>query len=138
LKTVASPLLLARECQAPFGVEVESRYTPKPLFAGGTDPRKHLTLQLEVSADVSSALAAGRSSARGELRHGRVVASITERDGCYTFKARIWVEGPRPATFRVGEGQLHKAAWLALSCELLMHGCFRAVGVQMALRPAYV
>jgi hypothetical protein len=36
--------------------EVESRYTPKPLFAGGTDPRKHLTMQLEVPAEVAGSL----------------------------------------------------------------------------------
>jgi hypothetical protein len=37
-ETVTSPLLLARDCQTSFGIEVEPRYTPKPLFAGGTDP----------------------------------------------------------------------------------------------------
>jgi hypothetical protein len=31
-ETVACLLLLARDCQAPFGIEVESRYTPKPRW----------------------------------------------------------------------------------------------------------
>jgi hypothetical protein len=56
-ETVASPLLLARECQTPFGIEVESRYTPRPIFAGGSDARKHLTMQLEISAEVAQSLA---------------------------------------------------------------------------------
>ena len=101
-ETVTSPLLLARDCHAPFGIEVQSRYVPLPLFAGGTDPRKHLTVQLEVSAEVANSLAEldaavrAASSAAGEWS-----PLVSERDGRYTLKARIVVEGPRPCTFRV-------------------------------------
>jgi hypothetical protein len=138
-ETVTSPLLLARDCHAPFGIEVQSRYVPLPLFAGGTDPRKHLTVQLEVSAEVANSLAeldaavCAASSATGEWS-----PLVSERDGRYTLKARIIVEGPRPCTFRVGEGQLQEAAWPALSRELDAHGCFRGAGMSVALRPAYV
>jgi hypothetical protein len=138
-ETVACPLLLARDCVAPFGIEVESRYTPKPLFAGGSDPRKHLTVQLEVSAEVANSLAemdaavCAASSATGEWS-----PLVTERDGRYTLKARIVVEGPRPCTFRVGDAQLQEAAWPALSRELDAHGCFRGAGMSVALRPAYI
>ena len=74
-ETIACPLLLARDCLAPYGIEVESRYTPRPLFAGGTDPRKHLTMQLEVSAEVARSLAeldaavCQASCAKGEWTH---------------------------------------------------------------------
>jgi hypothetical protein len=138
-ETVACPLLLARDCQTPFGIEVEPRYTPKPLFAGGTDPRKYLTMQLEVPAEVASAVAeldqavCGASSAAGEWS-----PLVTERDGRYTVKACIVVEGPRPCTFRVGDAQLQEVAWPALSRELDAHGCFRGAGMSVALRPAYV
>ena len=138
-ETIACPLLLARDCQAPFGIEVESRYTPKPLFAGGTDPRKHLTMQLGVSAEVASSLAeldaavCQASGARGDWS-----PLVTERDGHFTVKVRVVVEGPRPATFRVGDGDLQEAAWPALSCALDAHGCFRGAGMSVALRPAYI
>jgi hypothetical protein len=137
-ETIACPLLLARDCHAPFGIEVESRYTPKPLFAGGTDPRKHLTMQLGVSAEVANSLAeldaavCQASGAKGDWS-----PLVTERDGHYTVKVRIVVEG-RPATFRVGDGDLQEAAWPALSCALDAHGCFRGAGMSVALRPAYV
>jgi hypothetical protein len=130
--------LLIRECTAPYGIEVESRYTPKPLFAGGTDPRKHLTMQLEVSEEVAQSLTAldaavcQASGAKGDWS-----PLVTERDGRYTVKVRIVVEG-RPATFRVGEGEMQEAAWPALSCALDAHGCFRGASMSVALRPAYV
>jgi hypothetical protein len=128
-ETVASPLMLIHECLAPFGLEVESRYTPRPVFAGGTDPRKHLCMQLEVPSEVASALheldeaVAGASFAPGDW-----APLVTERDGRFTLKARVVVEGPRPATFRVGDGQVLEAAWSALSCALDAHGGFRERG----------
>ena len=63
---------------------------------------------------------------------------VNERDGRYTVKVRIVVEGPRPATFRVGDGDLQEAAWPALSCALDAHGCLRGAGMSVALRPAYI
>jgi hypothetical protein len=110
-ETVSSPLLLVHECLAPFGLEVESRFTPRPVFAGGTDPRKHLTVQLELPPEVASALreldeaVSDTSAAPGEW-----APLVTERDGRFSIKARVVVEGPRPATFRVGDGQLLEAA----------------------------
>ena len=121
-ETIVSPLLLARDCHAPFGIEVESRYTPKPLFAGGSDPCKHLTMQLEVSAEVANSLSELDAAVRrASVAAGEWSPLVTERDGRYTIKARIVVEGPRPCTFRVGDGQLQEAAWPALSRELDAH-----------------
>jgi hypothetical protein len=138
-ETVSCPLLLARECLAPFGIELESRYTPRPVFAGGTDPRKHLTMQLEVPAPVADALRELDDAIRGaSCAPGEWAPLVTEREGRHSIKARIIVEGPRPATFRVGEGQLKEATWSALGCELDAHGCFRGARMSVALRPAYV
>jgi hypothetical protein len=138
-ETIGCPLLLARECHAPFGVEVESRYTPKPLFAGGTDPRKHLTMQLEVPAEVANSLAElDAAVCRASAAAGEWSPLVNEREGRYMVKVRVVVEGPRPATFRVGDGELQEAAWPALSRELDAHGCFRGAAMSVALRPAYV
>ena len=96
-ETITCPLLLARECQTPFGIEMESRYTPKPLFAGGSDPRKHLTMQLEVPAEVANSLSEVDAAVRrASVATGEWSPLVTERDGRYTIKARIVVEGPRP------------------------------------------
>jgi len=138
-ETITCPLLLARECQTPFGIEVETRGTPKPTFAGGTDPRKHLTMQLEVPAEVASSLSELDAAVRGaSAASGEWQPLVNEREGRYTVKVRVVVEGPRPATFRVGDGELQEAAWPALSRELDAHGCFRGAGMSVALRPAYV
>jgi hypothetical protein len=96
-------------------------------------------MQLEVSAVVAQSLAelhaavCSASQAKGDWS-----PLVTEGEGHYTVKVRIVVEGPRPATFRVGEGDLQEAAWPALSCALDAHGCFRGAGMSVALRPAYI
>ena len=41
-ENVISPVLLAHGCRVPYGLEVESRFVPRPAFAGGSDARKHL------------------------------------------------------------------------------------------------
>jgi hypothetical protein len=138
-ETIACPLLLARDCLAPFGIEVESRYTPKPLFAGGTDPRKHLTMQLEISEEVARSLAElDAAVCQASCAKGEWSPLVTERDGHYMVKVRIMVEGGHPCTFRVGDGDLQEAAWPALGCALDAHGCFRGAGMSVALRPAYI
>ena len=48
-ENVNTPLLIMQECAAPFGVDLDSIYSPLPSFAGGADTRKHLSMQLEIS-----------------------------------------------------------------------------------------
>jgi hypothetical protein len=138
-ETITCPLLLASECQAPYSLEVETRYTPKPTFAGGSDPRKHLTAQLEVPAEAAQSLSElDAAVCKASAAAGDWQPLVSEREGRYTVKVRVVVEGTRPATFRMGDGELQEAAWPALSRELDAHGCFRGAGMSVALRPAYV
>jgi len=55
-ENVDAPLLLAHACTTPFGVELDSQFAPLPIFAGGNDPRKHLTVQLELTEDEAQGL----------------------------------------------------------------------------------
>ena len=144
-EAVAAPLLLAREVSVPFGIEVESRYCPRPIFAGGSDPRKHLTMQIELPAEVAQHLSQlDEAVCSASQAPGQWSPLVTEREGGrYLIKVRIIVEGPRPATFRVccgGEGQMmiQEATWSNLSCELDEYAGFRGTSMKVALRPAYV
>jgi hypothetical protein len=140
-EAVAAPLLLAREVSVPFGIEVESRYCPRPIFAGGSDPRKHLTMQIELPAEVAQHLSQlDEAVCSASQAPGQWSPLVTEREGGrYLIKVRITVEGPRPATFKLGdEGQIQEATWSNLSCELDEHSGFRGSSMKVALRPAYV
>jgi hypothetical protein len=96
-------------------------------------------MQLEVSAEVANSLAELDAAVfQASSASGQWTPLVVERDGRYMLKTRIVVEGPRPATFRVGNGELQEASWPALSRELDAHGCFRGAGMSVALRPAYV
>ena len=136
-ENVLSPVLLAHGCRAPYGVEVESRFTPRPSFAGGSDPRKHLHVALELPADIASHLAAFDVQVR-ELSQapGEWAPLVSERDGRYFAKVRLAVEG-RPGSMRVG-GELQPTTWQNLSLVLDCHNNLRGAEMDAALRPAYI
>ena len=87
------PVLLAKACRAPYGVEVESKFTPRPVFAGGNDPRKWLAVQVEVPPSVATALdtldgalsvlsdSPGTWSSRGEPRWALLCEGARQRGG---------------------------------------------------------
>ena len=52
-ETVDAPVLSVQACLAPFGAELDTIYSPLPKFAGRADPRKHLTLQLEIQEEAA-------------------------------------------------------------------------------------
>ncbi len=43
-ENVITPLLLMHEAACPYGADLESLYSPLPIFAGGTDPRKYISI----------------------------------------------------------------------------------------------
>jgi hypothetical protein len=94
-ENIESSLLLAHTCAAPFGVELDSIYHPLPVFAGGSDPRKHLTLQLEVSEEAAAGLRAldeaclAKSTSAGEWS-----PLVAVRDGRCFVKARFLLRQP--------------------------------------------
>lgn len=102
-ENIETALLLARSCSAPFGVELDSQFAPLPVFAGGNDPRKHLTAQLEFTEEAEGGLRrldAACAAASASLGLGTPL--VTLRKGRQFAKVRILIEsGKRGITFGI-------------------------------------
>jgi len=137
-ENVDAPTLLAHACTTPFGVELDSQFAPLPIFAGGNDPRKHLTVQLELTEDEAQGLRRLDSACEAaSLSTGTWSPLVTLREGRHFAKARIILESDRATTFRVEEGEL-QSGWDALQPLLLQHRNLRGAHVKFALRAMYV
>ena len=93
-ENVNTPLLIMQECAAPFGVDLDSIYSPPPSFAGGTDARKHLTMQLEISEEAAKGfeLLNAACSERSTMA-GNWVPIVHSFEGRFIIKVTINVEG---------------------------------------------
>jgi hypothetical protein len=137
-ENIKTPLLIMHQCSVPFGVDLESVYSPLPKFAGGTDPRKHLCMQLEISEDAAlrfadlDAICAARSTLPGAW-----VPLVHKHEERYTIKVRINVEAQRPTAFRVGDGEL-LTGWGHLGPILSERANLRGMSLQIAICPSYV
>jgi hypothetical protein len=137
-ENVDTPTLLAHVCHAPFGVELESKFAPLPSFAGGSDPRKHLTVQLELSEDAAQALhRLDRACEAGSTLSGTWSPMVSLREGRHYVKARIVLEGHKATSFRVEDGDLQRG-WEALGPLLHLHRNLRGAQIKAALHPGYV
>jgi len=106
-ETVDTPLLLVHSCKAPFGVELDSIYAPLPKFAGGSDPRKFLMVQLEVNEEAADGFRRLDAACLTQSKHiGEWSSLVVTRDGRQFIKARINIEGERLSTFRVDGSEL--------------------------------
>ena len=138
-ENISCPILLSHSAHAPFGVEVESRFAPLPIFAGGTDPRKHLTVQLEVSEEDAAGLRRlDEACEKASTSPGAWSPLVTLRDGRLFVKVRLQVVGPRPSTLRIGGEDLQPGSWAALEAILLAHHNLRGAQVKAAIRAGYV
>ena len=137
-ENVDTPTLLAHSCTTPFGVELDSQFAPLPIFAGGNDPRKHLTLQIELTEDEAQGLR--RLDAACEAAStstGAWSQLVTLREGRHFAKARIILESDRATTFRIDEGEL-QSGWDAQQPLLLQHRNLRGAHIKVALKAMYV
>ncbi len=135
---VSPSLLLAHTCMAPFGVELDTLYSPLPVFAGGSDPRKYLTLQLELTEAAAAKLRA-LDEACAALVGPEVAWSplVSLRDDRLTVKVKLLLEGARATYFRVGEGELQQG-WSCLGPILEQYNNLRGASLKAALRPTYI
>jgi hypothetical protein len=133
----SSPLLLAHTCMAPFGVELDTLYAPLPIFAGGSDPRKHLTLQLELPEAAAASLRALDEACMTLSSSAKWSPLVTLRDTRWFVKVKLLLEGDRATNFRVGEGELQHG-WEHLCPILEQYNNLRGASLQAALRPMYV
>jgi hypothetical protein len=137
-ENIKMPLLIMHHCTVPFGVDLESVYSPLPKFAGGNDPRKHLSMQLEISEEAAKAF--GDLDAACAERSGLPgiwVPLVKTHEGRFVIKARINVEAQRPTAFRIGEGEL-LTGWEHLGPILAESANLRGMSLQVAISPQYV
>ena len=123
-ETVDTPLLLARGCSSPFGVDLDTRYAPLPQFAGGADPRKYLTVQIHVSEDAAEGFRRLDAACETKSRQlGDWLPLVSVIDERAFIKARINIEGNRLTTFSV-DGSALLTGWehfcgVLLECDNL-------------------
>ena len=135
------PTILSRPGEAiclPFGIEVEGRFTARPHFAGGTDTRNHLSVQIAVGSETAAAIrGAEEAFAAKTALSGDWASAVTEKNGRYLFKTRLIVSAsPNLSRFRCGaEGPLC-SGWPALE-ELLSQDLRGALG-RVAVMPVKI
>jgi hypothetical protein len=127
--------ILTTSASLPYGVELESRFSPLPVFAGGTDPRKHLTVQLELSEDNAESLRRLDAACEAaSTASGTWSPLVNIREGRVFVKARLMAE---TANLRI-EGANIPAGWDSLGPALLEHRMLRGADAKVALRASYI
>ena len=101
------PTILSARDEAiclPFGIEVEGRFTARPVFAGGTDTRNHLAVQIAVGSETAAAMRRAAAGAREERVRQRAHAPCpcgcsraTSRARTTTRDCRRHASGPPEA-----------------------------------------
>jgi hypothetical protein len=126
-ENVTTPLLIMHECTVPFGVDLDSIYSPLPLFAGDTDARKYLAVQLEISEEAAKGFGLlDTACAERPSLLGSWTPILHTHEGRYIIKVRIYVEEARQTAFRVGEGEL-QTGWEHLGPILSEHSNLRGL-----------
>ena len=137
-ETVEAPLLLVHKCSAPFGVELESIYSPLPVFAGGTDPRKYLAVQLELTEEAAEGFRRLDDACLARSKHtGAWSPLVTLRDGRQFIKARINIEGARLSTFSL-DGSRLLTGWEHFQSALTVCNNLKGAELKAAVTVQYV
>ena len=122
----------------PYGIEVESRFVPRPSFAGGTDSRNYINVQIALGSKTAAAIRSAEEAFAAKTSFsGEWASSVVEKNGRTLFKCRLVVsDSPNLSRFRCGaEGPLCHG-WPALE-ELLSHELRGALG-KVAVMPAKI
>ena len=122
----------------PYGIEVESRFAPRPSFAGGADPRNYVNVQIALGKETAAAIRSAEETFAAKTSFsGEWASSVVEKNGRHLFKCRIVVSAsPYLTRFRYGtEGEL-RSGWPALE-ELLLHE-LRGANGRVAITPAKI
>ena len=122
----------------PYGAEVESRFTPRPAFAGGADPRNYIIVQIALGSKTAAAIRSAEETFAAKTSFsGEWTSAVVEKNGRLFMKCRLVVSAsPNLSHFRRGvEGPLC-SGWPALE-ELLSHDLRGACG-RVALMPSKI
>jgi len=136
-ETVDTPLLLVRGCSSPFGVELDTRYSALPKFAGGTDPRKYLSLQLHVSEKAAEGFRLLDVACEFKSQQlGDWLPLVSLINGRPFIKARIYIEGNRLTTFSV-DGATLLTGWEHFSSALKVCDNLKQSELNVVIVPQY-
>ena len=136
-ETVETPLLLARGCSSPFGADLDTLFSPLPKFAGGTDPRKYLSLQIHVSEDAAEGFRRLDAACEFKSRQlGDWSPLVSLIDGKPFIKARINIEGGRLTTFSV-DGSTLLTGWEHFCSALVECDNLKKSELNVAINPQY-
>ena len=119
------PTILSARDEAiclPYALEVESRFAPRPTFAGGADPRNYINVQIALGSQTAAAIRSAEEAFAAKTSFGGEWApSVVEKNGRYIFKVRLIVSAsPNPSHFRHGVEEPLCSGWPDLE-KLLSH-----------------
>ena len=137
-ETVETPLLLARGCSSPFGADLDTLFSPLPKFAGGTDPRKYISVQIHVSEDAAEGFRRLDAACKALSQHpGEWAPLVWLNDGRPFIKARINIEGFRLTTFSL-DGSALLTGWEHFCSTLMVCDNLKKSELNVAIIPQYI
>ena len=122
----------------PYGVEVETMYTGRPVFAGGTEDRNYLNVQISLGDEMADAIRNAEAAfAEKTTFKGEWAPSVIDKNGRKMFKCRLQVIGANNLShFRHNiEGEL-RSGWAAL--EGLLAFDIRGARGRLAVQPSKI
>ena len=132
-ENVITPLLLIHEATCPYGADLESLYAPLPQFAGGNDPRKYISIQLEIPEEAAKGITRlEEECAKKSSQSGLWMPILHTHEGRFTIRARIYLDGQRLTAFRLGEGEL-QTGWANLAPILLQNRNIQGMSLKCAI-----
>ena len=136
---VTSPPLIANSgISVAYGIELQGKFTELPLFAGGTNDRSYVQLNLAIGSDFADQVSELEASVRSKTAfRGEWTNAVSVKGDTHMLKVRLDVTSASPTNFRVGKAPL-ACGWPALKEMLDTHGSLRGAAVKVVLRPQKV
>ena len=134
----SSPIVANSGISVAYGIELEGRFTELPIFAGGTNDRSYVQLNLAIDSEFADQVSALETSVRKKTAfQGQWTNAVSVKGDTHMLKVRLDVTSASPTNFRVGNAPL-TCGWLALKEMLDTHGSLRGAAVKVVLRPQKV
>ena len=134
----APPLVANSGISVAYGIELEGRFTELPIFAGGTNDRSYVQLNLAIDSEFADQVSALETSVRNKTAfRGQWTNAVSVKGDTHMLKVRLDVTSASPTNFRVSNAPL-ASGWPALQKLLDTYGNLRGASVKVVLRPQKV
>ena len=137
-KTCATITSKAEPIYLPYGIEIENRFSGRPVFAGGDQDRNFLNVQVSVGDEMANEICTAEAAfAQKTSFKGEWAPSVIEKNGRKMFKCRLQVIGANNLSyFRHNiEGEL-RSGWAALDGMLAFD--IRGARGRLAVQPSKI